>query len=504
MRCRAALVPLSGASRRNNPRSREIASHTTSPLILSLHEMQGRPRPSLRKVLQPFLEIRMNRPRAYPHAFKLALVAFAGTLAQVPVVLATDGHFLHGVGTVNQSMGGAGTAAILDPLGMVKWNPAGSTQFEGTQIELNFEFFMPDRRIASDVSAGAFGPGFPPVDLSGSTDSESNPSFMPSIAIVHRSADSDFAFHGGMLSVAGFGVEYPMDPSNPVVTPQPPNGMGFGAIKSNLGMMLFPVGMSYQANDKLSVGFSLVPAASSLEIAPAPFAAPDDANGDGFPSYPRPQETEWSYGIGGQIGVHYQATERLQLGASLATPVWFTKHEYTVADELGNDRDVACGMDLPLHVSFGAAYQLTPTTLLASDVRWFNYSATRGFRGSGYRPDGSVAGFGWNDIWCIGVGIQQDIGEKVKVRLGYNFGQNPIPEDLTFFSSCSPALVQHHISMGLSYEIDDHWTIHAGYYHAFKNSQTGPFQSGSGPIPGANVTSELEEDSVALGVTFKF
>ena len=74
--------------------------------------------------------------------------ASRSALALIPVALltfgfqplaATDGHFLHGVGAVNSSMGGAGVAAPGDLLGSFYLNPAGLRCEHGSRISLGFE-----------------------------------------------------------------------------------------------------------------------------------------------------------------------------------------------------------------------------------------------------------------------------------------------------------------------------------------------------------------------------
>ena len=57
---------------------------------------------------------------------------------------ATDGHFLHGVGAVNNAMGGAGVAAPVSILGTFYLNPAGLIAFDGLRVEFSFEMFKPD------------------------------------------------------------------------------------------------------------------------------------------------------------------------------------------------------------------------------------------------------------------------------------------------------------------------------------------------------------------------
>ena len=83
---------------------------------------------------------------------------FAGLLvggfllfATVTPARATDGHFLHGVGAVNNAMGGAGVAAPVSILGTFYLNPAGLIAFDGLRVEFSFEMFKPDRTVASEI-----------------------------------------------------------------------------------------------------------------------------------------------------------------------------------------------------------------------------------------------------------------------------------------------------------------------------------------------------------------
>jgi long-chain fatty acid transport protein len=88
-------------------------------------------------------------------------------LAVAPqAALATDGHFLHGVGAINSAMAGIGVASPTSLLGAFYVNPAGLLAFKGTATELGFEMFKPERSIeskagpasGSTVSSSAFVP----------------------------------------------------------------------------------------------------------------------------------------------------------------------------------------------------------------------------------------------------------------------------------------------------------------------------------------------------------
>ena len=121
---------------------------------------------------------------------------------------------------------------------------------------------------------------------------------MPSFTLVKHNPDSKNAWHIGLLGVAGFGVDYAenVDFSNPILTAQPPRGMGFGAIDSNYALMKVPIGMSRLITNRFSVGAAAVPALSMLRVTPAPFSAPV-ANGGGYPEYMAAEKSSRALGL---------------------------------------------------------------------------------------------------------------------------------------------------------------------------------------------------------------
>ncbi|HWE44052.1 MAG TPA: hypothetical protein VG432_16235, partial [Gemmatimonadaceae bacterium] len=55
--------------------------------------------------------------------------------------------------------------------------------------------------------------------------------------------------------------------------------------------------------------------------------------------------------------------------------------------------------------------------------------------------------------------------------------------------------------LGAGYVFDG-FGVDVGYYHAFRNSITGPFQTMGGPAPGTSITSSMTESSFLVGVTY--
>lgn len=416
---------------------------------------------------------------------------------------ATDGHFLHGAGPVNEAMGGADTGICLDATGSVAWNPACAALFTGLRFEFHGTIFTPWRSLSSRVDANAFGPGMPGATLSGTTLSHRDMSLMPGFAVVYRRPGSATAYHGGMLAVSGFGVDYNQNTnfSNPILTPQAPNGFGFGRIRSNYMLVTIPVGMSRQMTERLSAGFSIMPALSMLQVIPAPFSSPVTA-GSTMPYYLSAGNNAPALGMGASAGVHY-TVRAVSVGVSYRSPVWFRNFNWKRADLAGGLHALSFKMNLPQIVSVGTGIGASKSTRIGIDARWFNYANTAGFSKAGYKPDGSVAGFGWRNIWAVGGGVQQQVGPSTKLMAGYNYSQNPVPAQYTFFNTPAPAIVQHHVSGGIVQTVQK-WDAIVTYYHAFQNSITGSWISGQGAIPGTSVTSAMRENSVTLGLARSF
>lgn len=416
------------------------------------------------------------------------LIAASAILMPAKDASATDGHFLHGVGTINQTMGGAGTAAFLDSLGTIAWNPAGTVDFEGGRLDLAVEYFIPDRTVSSSIAN----------TMSGSTDSDTNASIMPAFGYIYHRKGTSSAWHISLYGLAGFGVDYPQDntmtaTTNAMLMPQSMGG--FGTIQSDYRLMKLSAGQSFIVSDRLSMGYSVIPAYSSLKVTPAPFANPTST---GYPSAGKP---EGATGIGFQGGLRYKANNKVNLGLSITTPLHFGKFKWN--DSNGNP--LYFNLDVPGFVSAGIGYTPCQKTLYAADVRWINYADTNGFDKSGFTPTASVAGFGWDNIFAFGIGVQRKISQNTKLRVGYNYSQNPIDSSLSFFNTPAPAIIKDHATIGITRKLKSGNEYSIGYYHAFANEISGPMVNPTtGVVAGTTVTNRLAEDSIALGYSYSF
>ncbi len=415
-------------------------------------------------------------------------------------VHAQFGATLSGVGPVSRSMAGTTTAAPVDTLGAFQWNPATISALPSS-MDFGLELLMPHSQLASTVNADSLAPGFPAATVSGSTDSGSGVFPLPEFGVVLRPEDSDFTYGLGVLTVGGFGVNYPGSATNPMLTPPLPNGLGVGPIYTQYQLMQIIPTISYQATENLSIGFSPIINLAGLSADPGILAAPDNAGGGAFPTYPPMNHGAFQWGAGFQLGAFYVTDSHWQYGASFKSTQWFKDFEYNSRDQIGASRQIQYGMDAPMIISIGTAYTGFEKLLLAVDGRYLNYSGTRGYSSTGFTPAGAISGLGWNDIYALSLGSQYQLTDAASLRLGYSFNTNPVDDENTFYNVGSPLIIQHGAYLGGSYNLTSRLTVSLAYSHYFENSVSGPIQSIGGPVPGTNVTSSASADSLLFGVT---
>ena len=169
-----------------------------------------------------------------------------------------QGAFLHGVGPINSSMGGAGTGLPQDAVAALMYNPALIGVEPGNQISFSTEFI--ETKILIAVNAyGKSGVG------------ESTPALgiVPAFGWMFRHPDKKLGLGFGLIGVAGFQTDYAQQPGT-IIFEKTQDG-GFGRIYTDYNVTKIPIALSYQATPKLTVGFSINVFRANLAIAPLPY-----------------------------------------------------------------------------------------------------------------------------------------------------------------------------------------------------------------------------------------
>src|SRR4051812_40321500 len=181
--------------------------------------------------------------------WKVVGIALLGTLTSVQTIRAQAGVVLTGAGPINRSMGGAATAAPISAGGALYWNPASIAGLPCSEAEFGLELLWPHTTLASSVPANALGLGAPPVAFAGATNSDSGVFPLPTIGLVYRGVESPWTVGVGVLTVGGFGVNYPASTTNPILQAPPLQGLGVGPLNSQLYVTQLVPTAAYQLND---------------------------------------------------------------------------------------------------------------------------------------------------------------------------------------------------------------------------------------------------------------
>ena len=421
-------------------------------------------------------------------------VLVAGTLAACPLA-SGQGIALRGVSPVNESMAGCATACPLDSAGALHWNPATISGLPCSDISFGMELILPTSTLASRFDA---------LHMAGSDQSEAGVVPVPNMAFVCKTADSPWSYGLGLFGVGGSAVNYPASLSNPILTPQPPNGIGLGRLSANVDVYQIVPTVSYQLTERLSIGFAPTITMARLFASPLFLGPKNDADGDGDAAWSPGVGTRYMWGGGFQLGAFYAGDCCWNFGASVNSPQWMEPFRYKSEDELGRPLDITFAMNYPLVASLGTSYTGFENWIMACDIRFFDYADTTGFRNTGFSPAGALQGLAWNNIMSVAVGVQRQLGPRWSVRGGYCFNENPIGSAAAIYNVASPLLIEHALSVGASYMIADNFSLAASYMHCFQNGVSGPLLGSSGPIPGTSVSTTAAADAISVGATKRF
>jgi len=418
-----------------------------------------------------------------PSSFRLApLAASALALLGAPA-WATNGMNMEGYGPVSTGMGGASQAIDHGAAGMAQ-NPATlALMGQGARLDVALGVLGPN--VTSRV------PGGPSADSGGTS------YVMPAFGYVRRSGDLTYGV--GVFAQGGMGTEYG---ANSFLA------LGTGEeVRSELGVgrLLLPV--AFQVTPQFAVGASLDLVWASLDLRmalpgallqPAPGGLVTGGGGtlamalgsmEALPVWARVDFSNSSdfsgeakaTGWGGKLGLVYQATPTVTLGASyhlktslkdmktgssgaaLSFCMATTEDGSCVPEALLADSGRITVQDFqwPAILAVGAAWQATPALLLAMDVKRIQWSdVMESFRmrfatdGDGMFSDGYVD-FAlpqkWKDQTVTNLGLAWQATTALTLRAGLNVASNPIPD--AYVNPLFPATVERHYTAGLGWRI---------------------------------------------------
>ena len=423
----------------------------------------------------------------------IAILVFAVSFAGSGTAYASNGTRELGFSARDSAMAGATTASPEDTSCLVK-NPA-ALVWIGNRVDLMYQNILP-HDVEMQVRGGPVPSATPPFNglaLPAVGERESSTiDYIPGAdaGISYRIPGTDkypVSVGCGVFTMAGVESNF----VSPRINTAYMGGGGGGIYDSmvDIRSMRIAPGLAVAFNDKLSFG-----ATGNIEIQGlrTNLARPADlreTTGNG----------QWDFTAGGgfTLGLLYKLNKMLNLGASYESHTWMGFHDkYT---------------DIPLHfideppvINAGIALKPIKNLELTYDTRYINWSNVKVSERS--PMDG---GFGWRDQWVFAVGGEYTFkdkkdNDKLKVRLGYNYGKSPIQPNVVFANALLPLVMEHHLTTGFSYYLLKNLSLDFVWEHHFMGVQTdsgaGDFFSATGR--GTKITAAAEVISAGLGYKF--
>jgi long-chain fatty acid transport protein len=424
--------------------------------------------------------------------FFIACLVMLSVVSFAEISSATNGDNLISIGPISRSMGGVGIAAPQDAISAVFSNPAAmcfGPYCPGAEFDFAGTLFMPKPEAKIHVGGQVI-----------SADSDDKVYAIPAIGISVPITNTFPLWRFGLSAygVSGLGVDYrDTRIDQPTFYDFGPMGqfpLAAGEY-TQLQILKFAPVIAFQPNEKLSLGLAVHIDYANLDLR---------------------QGSDFNYGLGVQLGALYKLSDNIYLGASYVSP---QKVDYQdVNDFDGNGTADDLKLEQPQEAGIGIAVEPIPGKLLVEiDGKWINWSDAEGYDD-----------FDWDDQWVLAVGAQFKPSKQLALRVGYNYGENPVNEHNNFVGATPqgpnmtsvqgksmpvyyyesfriigfPAIVQHHLTFGLGYEFSNRFALHAGYMHAFEETIT---EHGTN-LAGQPVTfeSSLSEDSLEFGLTWRF
>jgi len=417
---------------------------------------------------------------------KLTVMLLAGALLALPVANAlAAGYNLGGEGSKATAMGGA-FRAIADDWSAMYWNPAGIAG-QRNSFTLQFKGLMPMTTVTPSRQAG-------PV-YTAKTEYQTESAMYPAGALavvygINNKLTAGFSVFAPTAAGATWKDFVQIDPTL------------YGSVardatdwESSLTVIDIHPTVAYKVNEKFRVGLGIAIKYATITMQ-LPYAIP----GVPIPPY------DYMYalgkldgtgmGFGGNVGLMYDVTPKLHLGATFTmpttvklsgtmtqtlymwdlTPVMGPFPPYD-GSKLSADMDTKADFTLPMEAGFGVAYDVNPKLTVSFDIAYTNWAAvdTVKLELSGKDAFGADAtdthlSLMYENTIRYSVGASYQAMDKLNLRLGYYYDPSAIPDDHLTPLILDVAAKQD-ISFGLGYKINEKLSCEGYFEYVFTGTR---------------------------------
>ena len=370
---------------------------------------------------------------------------------------ATDGYYLHGYGIKYSALAGSGVAVSLSSLGAIT-NPASITSLN-TGFEINASYFSPERYYEvggmPSMLPGTFGL------MPGKVESGQTSFYFPTLG-ANLKLNEKMAIAISLYGNGGMNSDYPTN------TYHDPYSPGTGV---NIEQMFGNISFAYKFACNHTIGVAGL-------VGWQRFAAKGLFNFGMFSSDPTKltgNEFSTALGFGFKVGYQGKLTEELSFGAAFQSKIYMSEF-----DRYAGLFAQAGDFDVPATWQAGLAF--TPDNwkflidvkqIMYSDVKSLSNPMLPNLMMSALGTEDG-AGFGWKNILVMKFGVMYSGFCGWDLMAGYSFGQNPIDEKNVMFNILAPAVIENHVTFGISKDIAKNHEITVAFMYAFENSILGP------------------------------
>lgn len=416
---------------------------------------------------------------------KISLLILSSTI--VTCAHATDVFRLEGFGSISKAMGGTATAYDVGPAGMMS-NPATlSLMKEGTQFLIGVDIIVTDiytRNLSTGEKAS-----------SNSQSQNRGPYSIPQLAITYRTGKYTVGI--GVFGQGGIGTEY----GNSSFLSQATGGLDTNLdVSSRLFVLNIPFAISYQFNEKLTIGASIDATWQGLNLnlllgadqlgsliqdgrvsgsmLPTLGEFPDLRGAHiGFTENKPVSNGISSWGVTAKMGLTYKIQKNTTLGMSYSTEGYMKDMTgdatLTVVDAVAGQVPVngdvrVKDFKLPANITIGISHKISPDWMITSDfsrVFWedamkdidITYSSEMGQLGILLPQNYSDI-----SIWSVGTNYHYQDWE---FRAGYRTATTGLNNKT--LAPTIPALPTKHLTAGFAYNFSKYSTLDFAYSYGF-------------------------------------